>query len=187
MKVLPSNLRIGNVVKENNKLWSVVRMQHTQPGKGGAYFQVELRGVLDQTKQIKRIRSSEEMERAILDERQATFVYRDGEGYVFMDQESFEQTTVPEVYLGDAKIFVKEGMIVTLTLYEGEIVSVVLPSSIQVIVKEADAVVKGQTAASSYKNSVLENGVNIKVPPHIEAGAAILVNPNTCEYLEKAK
>jgi len=186
MKVLPSSLRIGNVIQEKGKLWSVVRMQHTQPGKGGAYFQIELRNIEDGTKQTRRVRSGEELERAMLLERRAAYLFRDSNGYVFMDQETYEQVVVDPDMIGDAQDFLQEGMEVTLTMHEDRIIGVMLPNSMKMEIDSADAVVKGQTAASSYKNAVLKNGISIKVPAHIEGGAAVLVNPNTREYLEKA-
>lgn len=186
MKVLPSNLRLGNVIKEKNRLWSVVRMQHTQPGKGGAYFQIELRNIEDQTKQMKRVRASEELEKATLIERKATYLFRDAEGYVFLDSETYDQMSVPENVVGDAHVFLQEGMVIMLTMYEEQVIGVIFPKSVEVVVESADAVVKGQTATSSYKNAVLANGVNIKVPPHIEGGAAVMVDPSTGEYLAKA-
>lgn len=186
MKVLPSNLRIGNVIKEKNRLWSVVRMQHTQPGKGGAYFQIELRNIEDQTKQVKRVRSSEELEKVTIVERKASFLFKESTGYVFMDSETYDQIVVSEDTLGDASIFLQEGMVVALSVYEEQVMGVILPKSVEVTVESADAVVKGQTAASSYKNAVLANGVTIKVPSHINSGAVVMVDPNTSEYLEKA-
>lgn len=186
MKVLPSNLRLGNVIKEKNKLWSVVRMQHTQPGKGGAYFQIELRNIEDQTKQIKRVRSSEELEKAVLLERKASYLFRDASGHIFMDCETYDQISVQDDIVGGAHVFLQEGLVVTLTMYEGRVIGVTFPKSVEVVVESADAVVKGQTATSSYKSAVLVNGVTVKVPPHIEGGTAIMIDPNTGEYLAKA-
>ncbi len=187
MKTQPSSLRVGNVVIQDGRLWAIVDMQHTQPGKGGAYFQVELRDILSNTKQNKRWRSSEDIERAILDEYKVSYMYRSGESYVGMHQETFEQIEIPESCLGATKIFLTEGMEITVVLHEENIISAMLPNAVKVMVQEADAVVKGQTAASSFKSAVLENGVGIKVPPHITAGTMIVVNPNTGEYVEKAK
>ena len=186
MKVLPSNLRLGNVIKEKDKLWSVVRMQHTQPGKGGAYFQIELRNIEDQTKQVKRVRSSEELEKVTLVERKFSYLFKDSEGYVFMDSETYDQTSVPADIVGGTHVFLQEGMLVMLTMHEGQVIGVIFPKSVEVMVESADAVVKGQTATSSYKNAVLVNGVNIKVPPHIEGGTTVMVDPTTGEYLAKA-
>ena len=186
MKVLPSSLRLGNVIKEKNKLYAITRIQHTQPGKGGAYFQLEMRSVEEQTKQTRRVRASEELERANLFERKASFLFKDSDSFVFMDAESYDQVSVAEEIVGDASIFLTEGMVVAITFYEERVISAVLPSSVQVTVESADAVVKGQTATSSYKNAILENGMHIKVPSHISSGAAIMVDPNTGEYLEKA-
>ncbi|MGB1045290.1 MAG: elongation factor P, partial [Candidatus Puniceispirillaceae bacterium] len=134
-----------------------------------------------------RFRSSETVERVILDENECTFLYEDGDQLVFMHAESFEQITINVDLVGDRAAFLQDGMIITLSSYEGDPISIALPDTVVMEVVEADAVVKGQTASSSYKPAVLENGIRVMVPPHIETGTRIVVRPEDASYVERAK
>ena len=187
MKINGNAIRPGMVIEHQGRLMRAVRIQHTQPGKGGAYLQVELKDIMDGTKLNERFRSSESVERVRLDEREYQFLYGEGDALTFMDTETYEQVTVDRELVGDAAVFLTEGMTVTIESYEGKPISVVLPDGVVMTVSEADAVVKGQTASSSYKPAVLENGVRVLVPPHIEAGTRIVVNPYERTYIERAK
>lgn len=187
MKVNANTIRPGNAVKHKNKLWVVVKIQHTQPGKGGAYVQVELKGMLDGTKLNERFRSSEDIERVYLDEAAHQFLFEDGTDCTFMDTTTYDQITVSKELVGDPADFLQEGMIVKVCSYEGSVISVELPDTVVMTVVEADGVVKGQTASSSYKPAVLENGRRIMVPPHIEAETKVVVNTADGSYVEKAK
>jgi len=187
MKISGNAIRPGNVIEHRNRLWRAIRIQHTQPGKGGAYLQVELKDLRDGTKLNERFRSSEDVERVRLDEKSYQFLYKDGEQYTFMDNESFEQTTLPADMIGEPAAFLQEGMTVTVMSHEGEPISVALPDTVVMRVVEADPVVRGQTASSSYKPAKLENGARVMVPPHIEAGTRIVVNTADATYVERAK
>jgi elongation factor P len=188
MKINGNAIRPGMVIEHQGRLWRAVRIQHTQPGKGGAYLQVELKGLRDNTKLNERFRSSESVERVRLDQRALQFLYSEGDMYTFMDNESFEQISLPADTIGEEQVpFLQEGMIVTIEFHEDTPISVQLPDSVILEVVEADAVVKGQTASSSYKPAVLENGMRVMVPPHIEAGTRIVVNTVDRSYVERAK
>ena len=187
MKIDGNAIRPGNVIEHQNRLWRAVKIQHTQPGKGGAYLQVELKDIRDGTKLNERFRSSESVERVRLDEKEYQYLFSDGEEHTFMDQETYDQVTFHTDMIGEPAVFLQDGMIVTVQSYEGEPISVSLPDSVVMEVVEADAVVKGQTASSSYKPAKLENGERVLVPPHIEAGTRIVVNTSDGTYMERAK
>jgi len=187
MKINGNSIRPGNIIEHEGKLWRAVRIQHTQPGKGGAYLQVELKDIRTGTKLNERFRSSETVERVRLDEHPYQFLFASGDEYTFMDQNTFEQITLNGEMIGDPAVFLQEGMIVTLESYEGSPISVELPETVIMQIVEADAVVKGQTASSSYKPAKLENGVRVMVPPHIESGTRIVVNTADSTYVERAK
>ncbi|MAP24399.1 MAG: elongation factor P [Rickettsiales bacterium] len=187
MKITANEIRIGNVLEYKNRLWVVSKIQHTQPGKGGAYVQTELKDIKSGTKLNERFRSGETIEKARLDEEERQFLYQDGDLLTFMDPETFEQVSVNQELAGEPVRFIQEGMTVTIVYYEGEALSVKLPDSVVVEVVEAEPVVKGQTASSSYKPAILENGVRVLVPPHIDAGTRIVINPQDGTYIERAK
>ena len=187
MKINGNAIRPGNVIEHKGRLWRAVRIQHTQPGKGGAYLQVELRDIRDGTKLNERFRSSESVERVRLDQKPYQFLYADGDMLTFMDNETYEQVTLNKDLLGEPVQFLQESMDVTIESYEGEMISAMLPDTVVMAVVEADAVVKGQTASSSYKPAIVENGIRVMVPPHIEAGTRIVINTSDGSYVERAK
>ena len=188
MKINGNAIRPGNVIEHKGRLWRAVKIQHTQPGKGGAYLQVELKDIREGTKLNERFRSGEDVERVRLDQRPFQFLYAEGDDmFTFMDNETYEQISLPTEFLGDQVPFLQEGMTVTIESYEGSPISVALPDSVVMTVVEADPVVKGQTASSSYKPAVLENGVRILVPPHIESGTRVVVSTADATYVERAK
>ena len=188
MKINGNAIRPGNVIEHKDRLWRAVKIQHTQPGKGGAYLQVELKDIRDGTKLNERFRASEDVERVRLDQRPYQYLYAEGDDMVtFMDNETYDQITVAKDLIGEPAVFLQDGMEVTIESYEGEPISVILPDSVVMEVVEADPVVKGQTAASSYKPALLENGVKILVPPHIEAGTRVVVHTADASYAERAK
>lgn len=187
MKLNGNAVKSGNVIEHNGRLWAVVKVSHVKPGKGGAFAQIELRDIRDGTKLNERFRSSETVERVVLDEINCTFLYKDGENLVFMHPETFEQISIPLNIIGECASFLQDGMIVTVSSHESEPISVKLPDTVAMEVVEADAVVKGQTASSSFKPAVLENGVRVMVPPHIETGTRIVVRPEDNSYVERAK
>ena len=188
MKISGNAIRPGNVIEHKGRLWRAVKTQHTQPGKGGAYLQVELKDVRDGTKLNERFRSSEDVERVRLDQKQYQYLYAEGdEMLTFMDNETYEQISVLKELIGEPVAFIQEGMTVTIESHEGAPISVMLPDSVTMEIVEADPVVKGQTASSSYKPAVLENGVRVMVPPHIASGTRVVINTADASYVERAK
>jgi elongation factor P len=175
------------VLEHRGKLFAVLHAQHVSPGKGGAFVQVEMRGLQDGTKLNEKFRSGEVVERVRIEERDYSFLFGDGDGLTFMDDETFEQLVVPRDMVGDAAGFLAEGMKVIISTYEGTPVGIELPQTVVATVVEADPVVKGQTAASSYKPGKLDNGLKVMIPPHIEAGTRIVVNTADLTYVERAK
>jgi elongation factor P len=187
MKIDGNEIRPGYVLEHKDRIWMVVRAEHVKPGKGPAYQQVELRDLVDGTKLNERFRAAETVERVRLEENEYQFLYEEGGQLNLMDQESFEQTVIDQNLIGDSLPFLREGMTLTVQTYEGRPLMVRLPETTVLEVVEADPVVKGQTAAASYKPAVLENGVRIMVPPHIEAGTRVVVNIAEASYVERAK
>ena len=187
MKINGNAVRPGYVIEHKGRLWRTAKIQHTQPGKGGAYLQVELKDIRDGTKLNERFRSSETVERVRLDQRGNQYLFSDGEMYTFMDNETYEQISIHADLIGEPVDFLQEGMNINIESYEGSPISVTLPDSVVMTVVEADPVVKGQTASSSYKPGVLDNGRRVMVPPHIEAGTRIVVNTADSSYVERAK
>ncbi|MDX1484047.1 MAG: elongation factor P [Alphaproteobacteria bacterium] len=188
MKINGNAIRPGNVIEHKDRLWVAVKIQHTQPGKGGAYLQVELKDIRDGTKLNERFRSSETVERVRLDQKDYQYLYGDDSGYTFMDTETYEQITLgKDVVAEDQAAYLQDGMIVTVESYEGAPLSVSLPEQVTMTVVEADPVVKGQTAASSYKPAQMDNGMRVMVPPHIETGMRIVVATADGSYVERAR
>jgi elongation factor P len=187
MKVNANTLRPGHVIEHDGKRLSVIKYDLILPGKGNAFIAVEMRDVLTGTKTNARFRTGDTVERLTTEERQVQFLYAEGDHFMFMDNESFEQFTVERDMIGEPAAFLQEGMTVTLNSVEGSPIGVQLPSQVTMTVTEADPVVKGQTASSSYKPAILENGIKVMVPPHIQTGTRIVVNPIEREYLERAK
>jgi elongation factor P len=187
MKIDGNAIRPGNMIEHKGRLWVAVKTQHVKPGKGGAFLQVELKDIRDGTKLNERFRSSETVERVRLDEKDYQYLYAEGDLCTLMDMESYDQIQVLKALIGEPAAFLQEGMTVTLQSYEGQPISVRLPDTVIMRVVEADPVVKGQTAASSYKSARLENGVRTLVPPHVEAGIRVVVNTADGAYVERAK
>lgn len=187
MKINGNAVRVGNVIEHEGRLWVAVKTQHTQPGKGGAYMQVELKSLLEGTKTNVRFRSSEQVERIFLEERPFQYLYAEGDDLVFMDQDTFEQINIARDFVGDAADFLQDGMLVDVCSYESKPISVKLPDTVILTITEADPVVKGQTASSSYKPAILENGLRVMVPPHIGSGVRIVVNTVDGTYVERVK
>ncbi len=188
MKVEANTLRIGNVIEHNKQLWRIIKMQHVKPGKGGAFQQVELKDIRHGTKLNERFRSSETLEKIRLEQKTNQFLFADGDDYHFMDQENYEQISVPLDLIGEeAAKFLQDGLLVKIESFEGSVIGVSLPDTVILTITEADAVVKGQTASSSYKPAMLENGVKILVPPYIESGTKVVVNTADATFSERAK
>lgn len=186
-KVNANTIRVGNVVEINGKLFAVMKTQMVQPGKGGAFAQFELRGVKDGVKTQERYRSQEQVERVSLEDRDYQYLYAEGDNLAFMDTETFEQLHVPRELIGDPAVWLQEGMICNIRTYEGAPVAAELPQQVTLRIVEADPVVKGQTASSSFKPALLENGQKVLVPPHIESGTRVVVSTADGAYVERAK
>lgn len=186
MKISGVDIRPGNILEYEGGIWKVAKIQHTQPGKGGAYMQVEMKNLQDGRKTNVRFRSADTIERVRLDQKAYQYLYADGEMLVFMDKDSYEQITLPADLVGEAAAFLQDGMEVDLELWDEKPISVALPSQIEATIVEADAVVKGQTASSSYKPAILDNGVRVMVPPHIGSGTRIVVDVYERTYVGKA-
>lgn len=186
MKISGVDIRPGNILEYERGIWKVAKIQHTQPGKGGAYMQVEMKNLQDGRKTNVRFRSADTIERVRLDTKDFQYLYAEGDMLVFMDQDTFEQIQLPADLLGDAAAFLEDGMQVSLELWEEKPISVQLPEQVEATIVEADAVVKGQTASSSFKPAILENGVRVMVPPHIESGTRIIVDVYERAYVSKA-
>ena len=188
MKIDGNQIKIGNILEINNKLWKVIKTQHTQPGKGGAYLQVEMKELKEGTKMNERFRSSESVERAILDEKECQYLYSADEKYYFMDNINFDQIEIGnDIINHNQSKYFKENDLITIQFYETQPVSIILPDQISFAVIEADGVVKGQTAASSYKPATLERGIKTSVPPFIEVGDIITISTEDSSYIEKTK
>ena len=167
MKILGNEIKPGMIIKHKNDLWSVLKTQHVKPGKGGAFNQVELKSVKKGTKLNERFRSSDNIERAILDDKKFGFLYKDENNCHFMDQTNFEQIQIDKSLLGEKSKLLKENMEVNVQFYDDEPLSVDLPLSVEIKIASTDAAIKGQTASSSYKPAILDNGIKIMVPPFI--------------------
>ena len=187
MKILGNEIKPGMIIEHRNDLWSVLKAQHVKPGKGGAFNQVELKSVKKGTKLNERFRSSDTVERAVLDEKKFNFLYEDENNCHFMDQTNFEQIAINKSLLGEKNKLLKENMEVNVHFYEDQALSVDLPSSVELTITNTDATIKGQTASSSYKPATLENGINIMVPPFINSGDKIILDTSTLEYIKKIK
>ncbi|MSO81114.1 MAG: elongation factor P [Alphaproteobacteria bacterium] len=188
MKIDGNAIRPGNIIEHDGRLWRAVRTQHVKPGKGGAFMQVELKDIRDGTKLNERFRSSDTVERVRLDQQEYQFLFVDGDAFTFMDQNTFEQITLNRDIVGEIQAaFLQEGMVVTIESYEDEALSVSLPERVTLTVVEADPVVRGQTAASSYKPAVLDNGRRTMVPPHIESGMRVVIDTADGSYVERSR
>ncbi|MDQ4060780.1 MAG: elongation factor P [Pseudomonadota bacterium] len=186
MKISGNEIRPGYVIEHQGTLWAAVKVQAVKPGKGGAYAQVELKNLIDGRKLNERFRAAETVERVQLEYKDYQFLYQEGDRLVFMDTESYEQLELPAEFVGERAAFLKEGMTVTVGSHEGKAIGVSLPDHVTLAVVEADPVVKGQTAASSYKPAKLENGMRIMVPPFVEAGERVVVDTNDVSYVRRA-
>ena len=187
MKINAVEIRPGNILEYEGGLWRAVKIQHTQPGKGGAYMQVEMKNLIDGRKNNVRFRSAETLEKVRLDTKDFQFLFAEGDTLTFMDKETYEQVSLDSGRLGDAAAFLQDGMDVVMELWEDRPISVQLPDTIEATIIEADAVVKGQTASSSYKPAILDNGVRVMVPPHITAGTRIVVDVYEQAYVRRAE
>jgi len=187
VKVIASSLRKGNVVDMDGKLYVILTAENIHPGKGTPVTQLDMRRLSDGVKVSERFRTTEQVERAFVEDRDFTFLYQDGDGYHFMNPENYEQVAVPPDVIGDQAAYLQENMTVQLSLHNGVPLSITLPRSVVLEVAETEPVVKGQTASSSYKPAILSNGVRTSVPPHITAGTRVVIATEDGSYMERAK
>ncbi|TQS71715.1 elongation factor P [Rhodobacteraceae bacterium] len=186
-KVIASQLRKGNVVELNEQLYVVLTAQNFHPGKGTPVTQIEMRRISDGNKVSERWKTTDTVDRAHVEDKEFDFLYDDGEGYHFMDPQSYEQVAVAEDVIGDAKVFLRDGLRVYLKLHGESVIAIELPQKLTVEVEETEPVVKGQTASSSYKPSTCTGGLRVMVPPHISAGTRIVITTEDLGYVERAK
>lgn len=186
MKINGNEIRPGNVIEHDGGLWAAVKTNAVKPGKGGAYNQVELKNLVTGTKLNERFRAAETVERVRLEQKDFSFLYEQGESLIFMDTETYEQLELLKDFVGDRAAFLQDGMMVTVELYEEKPIGIRLPDQVTLAIVEADPVVKGQTAASSYKPAILENGVRILVPPFIASGERVIVDTSELTYISRA-
>ncbi len=186
MKIDGNSIRPGNVIIHNEELWRAVKIAHTQPGKGGAYLQVELKNLVTGSKLNERFRSSEKVERAVLEQKDYQFLFADDEMFTFMHGETYEQISISAEDIGDDAVFLQDGMQVQIEFHEETPLGVSLPAKVTLEVVETEPVVKGQTVSSSYKPAELDNGLRIGVPPFIKAGDKVIVSTEEREYVSRA-
>jgi elongation factor P len=186
-KVIASSVRKGNVLDLDGKLAVVLSAENIHPGKGTPVTHLEMRRIADGVKVSERYRTTDQVERAYLEEKDYNYLYEDDTGFHFMHPETFDQITVGKDIIGDQSVYLQEGMTVKVSLHEGNPIAVELPQRVTLEIVEAEPVVRGQTASSSYKPAVLSNGVRIMVPPHITAGTRVVVMTADGSYVERAK
>jgi len=187
VKVAASSLRKGSVVDIDGKLYVVLTAQNIHPGKGTPVTQLDMRRIADGVKVSERYRTTETVERAFVDEREYQFLYQDGEGFHFMEPTTYDQVAVRAEIVGDASIYLQDGMLVHLSTHDGTPIALELPARVTLTITETEPVVKGQTASGSYKPAMLSNGLRIMIPTYITAGTRVVVNTETGEYMERAK
>lgn len=187
MKVIASSLRKGNVVDLDGRLYVVLTAENFHPGKGTPTTQIDMRRISDGVKVSERWRTTEQVEKAQVDDRDYDFLYEDGEGFHFMEPNSYEQVAVSADVVGDQKVFLVDGIRVSLKTHQGLAIAIELPQKVTVEIVETEPVMKGQTASSSYKPAILSNGLRVMVPPHISAGTRIIISTEDNSYVERAK
>ncbi len=188
MKINANSIRLGTVLEHNNRLWVVVKNpEHTQPGKGGAYVQIEMKDIKTGTKLNERFSSSESVEKVRLDTKSYQFLYFEDDNLTLMDNETFEQISVNKAILGDQLAYLQDGMNLDVELYNEEVITAAVPEKITAVIAQTEPVIKGQTATSSFKPAILDNGVRIMVPPFVNVDDKVIVRTTDSTYLERAK
>lgn len=187
MQVIASSIRKGNIIEKDNQLYVVLTAENIHPGKGTPVTQLAMRRISDGVKIAERYRTTENVERAFVEDRDFNYLYQDGDGFHFMNNETFEQVQVPEDVIGDQSVYLQENMTCMLSMYEGRCVAIQLPQRVTLEIVETEPTVKGQTASSSYKPAILSNGARTMVPPHIAAGTRVVIQTEDGSYVERAK
>jgi elongation factor P len=186
-KVIASSLRKGNVVEIDGRLYVILTAQNIHPGKGTPVTQMDLRRISDGVKISERYRTTEQLERAFVEEKEHSFLYEDGEGLHFIEPDTYEQVVLPKDVLGEQSVYLVDGMPVRLSLHNGIAIAAELPQRVTLEIVETEPTMKGQTASSSYKPAVLSNGTRTMVPPHISAGTRVVIMTEDGSYVERAK
>jgi len=186
-KVIASSVRKGNILDIDGKLYVVLTAENIHPGKGTPVTQLDLRRISDGVKTQQRYRTTEQVERAYVEDRPFTYLYSDGNSYTFMNSETYDQIEVPEDVIGDYAPYLQENMNVTLSLHEGTPISIEIPARVTLEITETEPALKGQTASGSFKPAILSNGVRTMVPQHIEPGTRVVVSTEDGSYVERAK
>jgi elongation factor P len=187
VKVIASSVRKGNVLDIDGRLCVVLTAESFHPGKGTPTTQIDMRRISDGVKVSQRYKTTDQVERAVVEDREFTFLYSDGEGFHFMNSETYDQITLQEDLVGDGKLYLQPEMKVMLSMHEGNAVAIQLPQKVVLEIVETEPVTKGQTASSSYKPAKLSNGVRTNVPPFIDAGTRVVVMTEDGSYVERAK
>ncbi len=187
VKVIASSIRKGNIMEVDGNLYAVLTAESFHPGKGTPTTQIDMRRISDGVKTSHRYKTTEQVERAYVEDFDHTYLYQDGEDYIFMNPENFDQITVKPDVIGDQHIYLQENMTVRLAMFEGRAISAILPARVTLEITETEPVTKGQTASSSYKPAILTNGARVMVPPHVSAGTRIVVQTEDGAYVERAK
>jgi elongation factor P len=187
VKVIASSLRKGNVIEVDDKLYVIVTAENIHPGKGTPVTQLDMRRISDGVKVSERYRTTEQVERAFVEDRPHTYLYNDGEGFHFMNPENYDQVAVPADILGDQAAYLQEGMSVMLSVYNDVPIAIELPQRVTLEITDTEPTMKGQTASSSYKPAMLSNGVRTMVPPHVGAGTRVVIMTTDGSYVERAK
>ena len=185
-KINGNEIKPGNVIEHDGSIWRAVKTMSVKPGKGGAFNQVELRNLINGSKLNTRFRSSETVEKVRLEQKDYQFLFDAGEAFAFMDQETFEQIEIQKDFVGDQGQFLQDGMTVVIEFYEDKPIGISLPDQVILTIEETEPVVKGQTAANSFKPAVCENGVRVMVPPFVGTGERIVVQTADTTYLRRA-
>ena len=185
MKINATEIRVGMILEYKNDLWEVLKTSHVKPGKGGAFAQVEMKSLSKNTKLNERFRSSETIEKALLEETKFTFLYKDENDFYFMNPETFEQININKNIIGEKSKMLSENLEVIINFHNESAISLTLPNQIQCKIETTDAALKGQTVSSSYKPAKLDNGLSIQVPPFIENDDLIIIDTRTLEYVKK--
>ena len=185
MKINASDIRVGMLLEYKEDLWEVLKTQHVKPGKGGAFAQIEMKSLNKNTKLNERFRSSESVEKASLEESKFNFSYDDETNYYFINPKTFDQINIKKSVVGDKGKMLTENLEVNISFYQEIPINVELPNQITCKIETTDAAIKGQTVSSSYKPAILNNGINIQVPPFIENGDEVVVDTRTIEYIKK--
>ncbi|MFY0595673.1 MAG: elongation factor P [Cognatishimia sp.] len=185
-KINGNEIRPGNVLEHNGGLWAAVKVDHVKPGKGGAFAQVEMKNLRNGSKLNERFRSADKVERVRLEQKDMQFLYEDDGMLIFMDTETYDQVQVASDLLGDRRPFLQDGMTIVVEFYDAEALNASVPQKVTCKIVETEPVVKGQTAANSFKPAILDNGVKVMVPPFVGQDEMIIVDTIAMEYSERA-